>query len=94
MDTKLIARYAIRETMGIVVMGVALFWSAGRIDWWPAWASIAVMLAWITATAIVIFRLNPDLLAERLGPRVERNPVHPPHSSRRPHLTGRAGWLC
>jgi protein-S-isoprenylcysteine O-methyltransferase Ste14 len=74
MDTKLIARYAIRETMGIVIMGVALFWSAGRIDWWPAWASIAVMLAWITATAIVIFRLNPDLLAERLGPRKGAKP--------------------
>jgi isoprenylcysteine carboxyl methyltransferase (ICMT) family protein YpbQ len=69
MNTKLIARYAIRETLGLVVMGVALFWSAGQIDWWPAWASIAVMLAWITATAIVIFRFNPDLLAERLGPR-------------------------
>jgi len=69
MDTKLIARFAIRETMGIVFMGMALFWSAGRIDWWPAWALIAVMLAWITATAIVILRFNPDLLAERLGPR-------------------------
>ena len=69
MDTKLIARYAIRETLGIVVMGVALFWSSGQINWWPAWASIAVMLAWITATSIVIFRFNPDLLAERLGPR-------------------------
>jgi protein-S-isoprenylcysteine O-methyltransferase Ste14 len=69
MDTKPIARYAIRETMGIVGMGVALFWSAGRIDWWPAWASLAVMLAWITATTIIIFRFNPDLLAERLGPR-------------------------
>jgi protein-S-isoprenylcysteine O-methyltransferase Ste14 len=69
MDIKLIARFAIRETMGIVLMGVALFWSAGRIDWWPAWALIAVMLAWITATAIVILRFNPDLLAERLGPR-------------------------
>ncbi|MGA9351161.1 MAG: isoprenylcysteine carboxylmethyltransferase family protein [Anaerolineae bacterium] len=74
MDTKLIARYTIREIMGIVVMGVALFWSAGRIDWWPAWASIAVMLAWIMATAIVIFRFNPDLLAERLGPRKGAKP--------------------
>ena len=35
MDAKLIARYAVRETMGLVLMGVALFWSAGRIDWWP-----------------------------------------------------------
>lgn len=74
MDTKLIARYAIRETMGVVVMGVALFWSAGQIDWWPAWASIAVMLAWITATAIIIFRFNPDLLVERLGPRKGAKP--------------------
>ncbi len=62
-------RYAIREMLGLVVMGVALFWSAGRIDWWPAWAVLAVMSAWITATAIVILRGNPALLAERLGPR-------------------------
>jgi protein-S-isoprenylcysteine O-methyltransferase Ste14 len=74
MDTKLIVRYAIRETMGIVVMGVALFWSAGRIDWWPAWAAVAVMVAWIVATAIVVLRLNPDLLAERLGPRQGTKP--------------------
>ena len=69
MDTKLVARYAIRETLGLIVMGVALFWSAGTIDWWPAWASLGVMLAWIIATAIVIIRCNPDLMAERLGPR-------------------------
>jgi protein-S-isoprenylcysteine O-methyltransferase Ste14 len=55
--------------MGIVVMGVALFWPAGRVDWWPAWACLAVMLAWTVATAVVILRSNPDLLAERLGPR-------------------------
>ena len=69
MDAKLIARYAVRETMGLVVMGVALFWSAGRIDWWPAWAVMAVMAAWIIATATVILRWNPALLVERLGPR-------------------------
>lgn len=67
-DSKLIAHYTIREAMGLVVMGVALFWSAGQIDWWPAWAAIGVMLAWILATALVIFRLHPELLAERLGP--------------------------
>lgn len=74
MATRLIVRYAIRETLGIVVMGVALFWSAGQIDWWPAWAAIAVMLAWILATAIVIFRFYPALLAERLGPRKGARP--------------------
>jgi protein-S-isoprenylcysteine O-methyltransferase Ste14 len=69
MDRKLVVRYAVRETMGLVVMGVALFWSAGRIDWWPAWAALAVMLGWIATTAVVIFRTNPELAAERLGPR-------------------------
>ncbi|MBE0696766.1 MAG: isoprenylcysteine carboxylmethyltransferase family protein [Anaerolineaceae bacterium] len=74
MNQKLIVRYAIRETMGVVVMGVALFWSAGRISWWPAWAAICVMLAWIIATGIVILRYQPGLLAERLGPRKGSRP--------------------
>ena len=69
MDRKVIVRYSIRESMGLVIMGVALFWPAGRLDWWPAWAALAVMAAWIVATAIVILRFNPSLLAERLGPR-------------------------
>jgi len=68
-NTKLILRYAAREIMGVIFMGVALFWSAGRINWWPAWAAISVMLAWVIATFIVIIRFNPNLLAERLGPR-------------------------
>jgi protein-S-isoprenylcysteine O-methyltransferase Ste14 len=67
--TKLLIRYSIRECLGIVIMAVALFWSAGTMNWPSAWAALAVMLAWSTATAIVILRFNPDLLAERLGPR-------------------------
>jgi protein-S-isoprenylcysteine O-methyltransferase Ste14 len=69
MKPGIMLRYAVREIMGVVLMGVALLWSAGRIDWWPAWACMGVMLAWILATAIVISRRSPDLLAERLGPR-------------------------
>jgi protein-S-isoprenylcysteine O-methyltransferase Ste14 len=69
MNKKLILRYTVRETMGIVVMAAALFWSAGRTNWWPVWAALALMLAWSFATAVVILRSNPGLLAERLGPR-------------------------
>ena len=69
MNRKLIVRYAIRESLGVVMMAVALFWSAGTIYWWPAWATLAVMAGWILATAIVIVTSNPHLLAERLGPR-------------------------
>lgn len=69
MNKKVIVRFAIRETSGVILVGVALFWSAGRIDWWPAWALLAVMSAWVFGTAIVILRSHPELLAERLGAR-------------------------
>jgi protein-S-isoprenylcysteine O-methyltransferase Ste14 len=69
MTSKTLARYAIREASGLIGMAAALFWSAGRLDWWQGWAALAVMAAWIAATAWVIVLSNPDLLAERLGPR-------------------------
>lgn len=61
-------RYAFREVLGLAVMGLALFWSAGRLDWWQGWATLAVMAAWIVATAAIVIG-RPGLLAERLGPR-------------------------
>lgn len=73
-DSRLLRRYIIREAIGLTVMGIALFCPAGRLDWWPGWATLAVMMVWIIATAIVILRTNPDLLAERLGPRKGAKP--------------------
>ncbi len=71
MNTKTIARFALRETLGVTLTGVALFWSAGEIDWLPAWALLSVISAWIVATAVVTFRHSPERLDERLGrPRV------------------------
>jgi len=67
MNQRTIVRFVVREVMGAVLLGVALFWAAGRLDWWAAWALIGLTLAWSAATAIVILRVSPDLLAERLG---------------------------
>jgi protein-S-isoprenylcysteine O-methyltransferase Ste14 len=69
MNKKLIFPYFLREFLSLAGMGVALFWTAGRIDWWPAWGSLFVMIAWMVATAVIIFRYNPGLLAERMGTR-------------------------
>lgn len=60
-------RYATREVLGLVGMGVALFWSAGRLDWRPAWAALAVMTVWTAGMALIVLRDNSALLAERLG---------------------------
>ena len=68
MKTKVIALYILDQILGIAGMGVALFWSAGRIDWWAAWAAIAMWLAFYTAMDILLLRFNPELMAERLNP--------------------------
>ena len=68
MNTKLITLYILDQILGIAGMGVALFWSAGRIDWWAAWAAIAVWFVFYTATDILLIRFNPELMAERLKP--------------------------
>lgn len=68
MNPKLVALYILDEVLGVAAMGVALFWSAGRIDWWPAWAAVAVWVASYAAMDIFILRFNPNLIAERLAP--------------------------
>jgi protein-S-isoprenylcysteine O-methyltransferase Ste14 len=68
MNTKTIALYVLDQILGVVGMGVALFWSAGRLNWWPAWGAIAVWSAMFAAMDVLLLRFNPDLMAERLAP--------------------------
>lgn len=69
MNARLILVYAVREVSGLTVMGLALFWSAGRLDWWQGWAAMAVMAAWMIAMAVLVIVVRPGLLAERIGRR-------------------------
>jgi protein-S-isoprenylcysteine O-methyltransferase Ste14 len=68
MNIKLIALYLLDQILSLVGVGVILFWSAGRMDWWAAWAVIAMWAALFTAMDILILHFNPDLIAERLRP--------------------------
>jgi protein-S-isoprenylcysteine O-methyltransferase Ste14 len=68
MNTKSVTLYFLGEALGLAGAGVAMFWSAGRLDWWPAWAVIAVWLVWFSAVDTILLRSNPDLMQERLSP--------------------------
>jgi protein-S-isoprenylcysteine O-methyltransferase Ste14 len=68
MNSKSIRLYILDQVLSIFGAGVALFWSAGRLNWWQAWAAIAVWLAAFAAMDILLMRVNPDLMAERLAP--------------------------
>jgi protein-S-isoprenylcysteine O-methyltransferase Ste14 len=68
MNKKLVIVYVLGQVFSIVAAGAAMFWPAGRLDWWAAWAVIDVWLVWFTMMDIVILRYNPDLMAERMAP--------------------------
>lgn len=68
MKSKQTALYFLDQALSILAVAVALFWSSGRFDWWPVWGIIAVWLVWFGAVDIVLLRINPDLLAERIAP--------------------------
>ena len=56
------------QFVSLLVVAVLLFWTSGRIGWWPAWAAIAVWVAYFVATDYILLRTNPELIAERLKP--------------------------
>ena len=63
--SRLVTRWLIRETMGVLMVPVVLFWPAGRWDWGWGWALVALYAVWVAANAIILIPRQPELLAER-----------------------------
>ena len=62
-------RFLTREFTGTILIAVVLFLSAGHVKWIMAWALFGITLIWVTGTVVVLYRRNPGLMAERLGPK-------------------------
>jgi protein-S-isoprenylcysteine O-methyltransferase Ste14 len=67
--THVVIRWLIRETTGVLGQAAVLFLSVGRWNWVMGWAFVIATTLWVGATALVVIPRNPDLLAERLGPK-------------------------
>ncbi len=59
---------AIRLAAGTVAFSALLFLSAGTVRWPAAWAYLAIITAVMVAYAVIVARLHPDLIEERLHP--------------------------
>jgi len=64
-----VTRWIVRETMGVVMLALLLFLTAGTLSWIAGWAMVIVMSGWVIATALVVMPRYPELLAERVGPK-------------------------
>ena len=54
-STVTIIRWLIRESMGVALVGVILFLSAGTMNWLMGWILVAVTFAWVFTTALSFF---------------------------------------
>ncbi len=64
-----VVRWAIRETMGIIMAALILFLSAGRWDWLWGWVAVGTLVYWVGGTALAVIPRHPELLNQRRGPR-------------------------
>src|SRR5512143_3891858 len=55
-----VTRWAARETLGVVMLGVLLFLAAGTVNWLAGWAMVFVMAGWVIATAAVVIPRYPE----------------------------------
>lgn len=55
----------LRASVQLILVGSVLFGASGRFDWFGAWAYVALSVAALLVTSVVMLRLHPDLIAER-----------------------------
>jgi protein-S-isoprenylcysteine O-methyltransferase Ste14 len=59
----IIVRYLVRETLGTILIAVILVLSSGQWGWIMGWALFGITLLWVIATATVLIRRSPHLIA-------------------------------
>jgi len=59
--TRMVIRFAFTAVLTLAVLFVA----AGTLKWWVAWAYVAVTLAVLGVSRVLMIRKNPDLAIER-----------------------------
>ncbi len=67
MTKKLFYQALIKFVMGILIIGVLLFLSAGTFDYWQAWLLIAILFIPMFFAGIVMMLKSPELLQKRLN---------------------------
>ncbi|MGE5223861.1 MAG: methyltransferase family protein [Omnitrophica WOR_2 bacterium] len=64
-----IALRAIQISVGLIVLAVILFLSAGRLDWIWAWVFLGIYLVSISINSIFMLRTRRETIAERSRPK-------------------------
>lgn len=67
MTIKLFWQAIIKFIIGVLLVGVLLFFPAGTFDYWQAWLLVAVLFIPMVFAGIVMMLKSPELLQKRLN---------------------------
>lgn len=65
----LLFQAGIKILMGLLLMGLLLFWPAGTLHYWNGWLLIGLLFVPMAIVGVVLLRKSPQLLAKRLNGR-------------------------
>ena len=71
MDKSLFIRAISRFLLGVVILGVLLFVSAGSFGYWQGWLLMGILFVPMFVAGLVMMAKNPDLLCKRLNAKEE-----------------------
>jgi protein-S-isoprenylcysteine O-methyltransferase Ste14 len=63
--TRGVLKRLIQVVFSGVILAVFMFLPAGRLDWWPAWAYVAIYFGMVIFNALFVLGKDPELIAER-----------------------------
>lgn len=67
MTKELFFQAIIKFTLGVVTIGLLLFWPAGTFAYWNAWLFMGILFVPMFFAGIVMMIKNPELLRKRLN---------------------------
>ncbi len=71
MDTKLFSQALTKFLLGVVILGLLIFLSAGSLHYWQGWLMMGVLFVPMFVAGLILMVKNPELLRKRLNAKEE-----------------------
>ena len=71
MDRRLLVQSLTKILLGIVIIGLLLFLSAGSFHYWQGWLLMGILFIPMFCAGLVLMAKNPELLRKRLNAKEE-----------------------
>ena len=73
MDKRLLTQSLTKFLLGVAVIGLLLFLSAGSLHYWQGWLLMGILFIPMFCAGLVMLVKNPELLRKRLNAKEEEN---------------------